>query len=256
MTSFPDDSLQEYAKRASEEYEQWKKEREALRNAARERFLEAASGNKNGCSSDHIKVAHLLKEAAKGDYGSIPAILDKASLPDGLSFGIKECDMESDSLGEASKLFVQTQDGKRDYSVFEHFRFEDSVMGAWQAFLLHQLWHYLPLWWHANYDAKTYVYTKEELSGTLLGKAIVNPVTRRYMLMMKSDVDTLDMESLDLAPEIYFGNGRAYVSCCFWSSFGGLIREYVEFTLKDGRLEDFFFIEEKTLFKYNCGIVF
>lgn len=146
MTSSSDNSLQEYAKRASEEYEQWKKEREALRNAARERFLEAASNNDNGCSSDHIRVAHLLKEAAKGDYGSIPAILDKASLPDGMSFGIKECDMESDSLGEASKLFVQTQDGKRDYSVFKHFRFEDSVMGAWQAFLLHQLWHYLPLW--------------------------------------------------------------------------------------------------------------
>ena len=240
MTSSPDDSLLEYAKRATEEYEQRKREQEALRKAARERFLEAATTIENGCSSAHINVAHLLQDAAKGDYGSIMGILDKASLPKGMSFGIKECEMKSNSLGEESKPFVRTPDGKRDYSIFKYFRFEDSVMGAWQAFLLHQLWHYLPLWWHANYDRRIYVYSKEDLPETLLGQAMVGP----------------DMDNLDLAPELYYGNGKAYISCCFWTDFGGLIKEYVELTLAEGMLEDSFFTEEKTLFKYDCGICF
>lgn len=256
MTSSPDDSLLEYAKRATEEYEQRKREQEALHKAARERFLKAATTIENGCSSAHINVAHLLQDAAKGDYGSIMGILDKASLPEGMSFGIKECEMESNSLGEESKPFVRTPDGKRKYTIFKYFRFEDSVMGAWQAFLLHQLWHYLPLWWHANYDRRIYVYSKEDLPVTPLGQAMVDPGLRRYMLMMKSNVDSLDMANLDLAPELYYGNGKAYVSCCFWSEFGGLIREYVELTFAEGMLEDYFFTEEKTLFKYDCGICF
>ena len=240
MTSSPDDSLLEYAKRATEEYEQRKREQEALRKAARERFLKAATTIENGCSSAHINVAHLLQDAAKGDYGSIMGILDKASLPEGMSFGIKDCEMESNSLGEESKPFVRTPDGKRDYSIFKYFRFEDSVMGAWQAFLLHQLWHYLPLWWHANYDRRIYVYSKEDLPVTPLGQAMVG----------------LDMDNLDLASELYYGYGKAYISCCFWTDFGGLIREYVELTLAKGMLEDYFFTEEKTLFKYDCGICF
>lgn len=85
---------------------------------------------------------------------------------------------------------------------------------------------------------------------------MVDPVTRRYMLMMKSDIESLDMDCLDISPEIYYGNGRAYVSCCYWSDFGGLEREYAELTLKDGRMEVCFFIEKKALFKYECGIVF
>ena len=64
------------------------------------------------------------------------------------------------------------------------------------------------------------------------------------------------MDALDLAPEIVLDNGIYYVSCCFWSDFGGLEREYVKITLKDGRLDEFFEFDLETLFEYNCGIIF
>lgn len=192
----------------------------------------------------------------KQEYGSIPKILDKAVLPAGHTFGIKLYDRNSDSLGDWSKPFIRTPDGMRDESIFDFFRFEDSPAGAWQAFLLQQMWHYLPLWWHANYDERTYVYSKEDLSRSFLGIAMIDPKARMHMLKLRSAVDTLDMDALDLSPEIVQDNGRYYVSCCFWTDFGGLKREYVKITLTDGRFDEFFEFDLKTLFEYNCGILF
>lgn len=204
-----------------------------------------------------LHTARSLRGAVdRKKYDSIPGVLDKAVLPAGHTFGINLCEMESDSLGDWSEPFILTPGGKRDESIFKYFRFADSCTGAWQAFLLLQMWLYLPLWWHANYDQRTYVYSKEDLSRTFLGKAKVDPGVRRYMLMLRNDVDSLDVDALDLSPEIVRDKRIYYVSCCFWTEFGGLKREYVKITLTGGRLYEFFEFDRGTLFKYNCGILF
>ena len=239
------------------EWELRNKEMQERRDAVKREYLQAVSTGGNGMTLSMLHTARSLREVVdKKMYDPILGVLDMAVLPAGHTFGIEPCDMDGDSLGDTSKTFVRTPDGTRDESIFDFFRFEDSPTGAWQAFLLQQLWHYLPLWWHANYDGRTYVYSKEDLSRTFLGKAMVDPVAKGYMLMLRSDVDSLDVDALDLSPEIVRGNGIYYVSCCFWTDFGGLKREYVKLTLKDGQLDEFFEFDRESLFEYNCGIVF
>ena len=257
MTSFPDDAFLEEARAAMTEWEQRKKEMQERKDAVKKEYLQAVANGRNGIDLSMVHTAHALRGVVYNkEYDSILRVLDKAVLPTGHTFDIEPCDMEGDSLGDTSKTFVLRPDGARDESIFEYFQFEDSCTGAWQAFLLHQMWHYLPLWWHANYDERTYVYTKEDLSGTFLGKAMVDPRARRYMHMLGSEIDSLDVDALDLSPEIVRNKGVYYVSCCFWTDFGGLKREYVKIVLTDGRLDEFFEFDRGTLYEYNCGILF
>lgn len=257
MTSFPDKALLEEIAAEMEERERKKKELQERKDAVKREYLQAVSTGGNGMDLSMLHTARSLREVVdKKEYDSIPGVLDKAVLPAGHTFGIKLCEMDSDSLGDWSEPFILTPDGMRDESIFDFFSFEDSPAGAWQAFLLHQMWQYLPLWWHANYNERTYVYSKEDLSRTFLGKAMVDPGARGYMTLLRCDIDSLDVDALDLSPEIVRDNGIYYVSCCFWTDFGGLEREYVKLTLKDGRLDEFFEFDLETLFEYNCGIVF
>ena len=257
MTSFPDKALLEEVAAEMEERERKKKELQERKDAVKREYLQAVSTGGNGMDLSMLHTARSLREVVdKKEYDSIPGILDKAVLPAGHSFGIKLCEMDSESLGDWSEPFIQTPDGTRDKSIFDFFRFDDSPMGAWQAFLLQQLWQYRPLWWHANYNERASVYSKEDLSRTFLGKAMVDPGARGYMTLLRCDIDSLDVDALDLSPEIVRDNGIYYVSCCFWTDFGGLEREYVKLTLKDGRLDEFFEFDRETLFEYNCGIVF
>ena len=247
MTSFPDKALLEEVAAEMEEQERKKKELQERKDAVKREYLLAVSTGGNGMDLSMLHTARSLREVVdKEKYDSIPGVLDKAVLPAGHTFGIKLCKMESGSLGDWSEPFIQTPDGKRSESIFEFFRFEDSSMGVWQAFLLHQMWHYLPLWWHANYDRRHYHYSQEDA-----------PVFDRPLpYFQKKVIIYPDFSRFDLSPEVYHEGGDYYVSSCFWSSFGGLIREYAKLTFKEGMLDGFFVFDEKTLVEYDCGIVF
>ena len=247
MTSFPDKTLLEEVAAEMEERERKKKELQERKDAVKREYLLAVSTDGNGMDLSMLHTARSLREVVdKKEYDSIPGILDKAVLPAGHSFGIKLCEMDSESLGDWSKPFVLMPDGKRSESIFEFFRFEDSSMGVWQAFLLHQMWHYLPLWWHANYDRRHYHYSQEDA-----------PVFDRPLpYFQKKVIIYPDFSRFDLSPEVYHEGGDYYVSSCFWSSFGGLIREYAKLTFKEGMLDGFFVFDEKTLVEYDCGILF
>jgi hypothetical protein len=64
------------------------------------------------------------------------------------------------------------------------------------------------------------------------------------------------LSDFDVAPEIYGENGKYYISCCFWTDFGGLKREFVEVTIQGSKVKDLFVFDEKTIFEYQCGIMF
>lgn len=255
MTNFPDNGLPEDFREAMVKQEQEKKVKQILQETTRGAFRELASRGPNACTPEHIGVAQKLVEAVREkDYPAILRILDKATLPAGTSLEVREC--RETSFGDQSDLFIPLPDGRRDMDIFATLRFEDSPMGAWQAFLLHQMWHYLPLWWHSNYARRDYIYSKEDLKGTILGRSIEDSGVRRYMNLMGCRVASLNPDALALTPEIYFENGKYYITCCFWSDFGGLKREYALITLTDGRMEGFEIFDEKVLFAYDCGILF
>ena len=195
----------------------------------------------NGDVGEFVRVAQALKGLVKEKaYGEIMYLLNKTSLPADARLEVEECHRRGN--GAVSRLFVCMHDNVRDYEVFEHLRFENSPMGAWQAYLLAQLWHYLPLWWHANYSKRFYVYSKEDL-------ADIKPYRN-------NDFGVDVVSGFDVTPEIYERSGRYYITSCFWTEFGGLRREYVEVTLKDNRLEGWLVFKEEILYEYHCGICF
>ncbi len=246
--SFPDDTFLEEARSAMTEWEQRKKEMQERKDAVKKEYLQVVSTGRNGTDLSMVHTAQALRDAVENEeYDSVLNILDKATLPTGHTLGIEPCNMEGDSLGDTSKTFVWMPDGNRDKSIFEFFRFEDSCSGAWQAFLLHQMWHYLPLWWHANYESRHYHYSQED------APIFTNPLPS---FGKKVEMISPDFSQFDLIPGVYHSDEKYYISSCFWTSFGGLIREYAELTFKEGMLKGFFVFDEKTLVEYDCGILF
>lgn len=230
---------QERAERECREKKE--KEQEKRKTDCSSNYSTMVGAKQNQCRDDYVRMAKSLKKLVEEkSYQDIIKLLDKVSLPSAMKLGVQEC--EHQGSGATSRLFIDSPENARDYNIFEHLKFEDSPMGAWQAYLLCQIRHYLPLWWHANYDRRDYIYTREDFAD------ITHFIDRGF------NVDVL--KDYDVNPEIYGKEGKYYISCCFWTEFGGLRREFVEISLESNRFESLFVFDDKVLYEYQCGIMF
>ena len=230
---------QERAERECREKKE--KEQEKRKTDCSSKYSTMVGAKQNQCRDDYVRMAKSLKKLVEEkSYQDIIKLLDKVSLPSAMKLGVQEC--EHQGSGATSRLFIDSPENARDYNIFEHLKFEDSPMGAWQAYLLCQIRHYLPLWWHANYDRRDYIYTREDFAD------ITHFIDRGF------NVDVL--KDYDVNPEIYGKEGKYYISCCFWTEFGGLRREFVEISLESNRFESLFVFDDKVLYEYQCGILF
>lgn len=80
---------------------------------------------------------------------------------------------------------------------------------------------------------------------------------------LNSDITGKDHLSLaqrlvtyDIKPKVLEYNGKYYISCCYWSDWGGLSRECIEITFKDRMLIQTINVNDETLYNYDCGILF
>lgn len=158
--------------------------------------------------------------------------LNSLHLPEGYKLHVKFA--EEEGLGSHSTLFVTTPNGET-CDVFKTLTVEDTPMGAIEVYLLYEMWHYLPLFWHGYYARRTYIYTTEELE--CIRDYNGNPLT-------------------DVCPVVTQKDGKYYVSSCYWSAFRGLVRELVEIEIKENKIANILEANHTTLYKYNCGIVF
>ncbi len=73
----------------------------------------------------------------------------------------------------------------------------------------------------------------------------------------KEDTPTLRkaLKAKAISPDVVFADGKFYVSCCYFTNFGGMIQETVEIAIDNGKAS-FHVIEQKTLVEYDCGIRF
>ena len=220
-----------------------KSEREKKKHKADciENYAKMAGVKQTLSGSNYVGIAQSLNDLVmKKSYQNIIDLLDKVSLPPEMKLKVQEC--EKQGTGGVSRLYILLPGYACDYDIYEHLKFEDSPMGAWQAYLLGQMRHYLPLWWHANYDRRDYIYSKDDYSH------ITHFIDRKFNVNVLSE--------FDVAPDIRGENGKYYISSCFWTDFGGLKREFVEVTIQDSKVKDLFVFDEKTIFEYQCGIMF
>ena len=222
-------------RKAEQEYERHKKE-------CSENYSKWANRKNNSCGKDYIRLAHSLMDLVKQKkYEELLNLLNKMSLPSTMKLGVMECARQG-GAGVRSNLCIKISDDALTFNIYKYLEFENSAMGAWQAFLIERLWHSLPLWWHENYNKRDYIYSKEDIN------KITHFVDRNF--------DASVLANYDLAPEIYGENGMYYISCCYWTDFGGLKREYVEISLLDGKLDKPFLFDQKVIHSYDCSIMF
>ena len=153
-----------------------------------------------------------------------------------------------DYHGDISPIVIYNQQGEWLSTNFQedfwtYLQVEESQMGAWQAYLMSQMWHYLPLWWHSNYERRSYVYSKSskiELEGDLDDE--------EYSFNQAITTN-------DVTPSIKQEGDEFFISACYWTIHGGLYREkcVVKF---DGDKVTIKNIDSDVLFEYHCGILY
>lgn len=175
------------------------------------------------------------------NYPKILDLLPKLTLPNGMSLHVEKCKQQGS--GDRSKLFVETPDGSYDKNIWNFINVECSEEGAWNAYILYNLWYVLPMFWHALYDRRYYLFFKEFTD-------YIECLQKEDTIMVRKA-----MKQHITLPDVVKANGRFYVTCCFFTNFGGMIQETVEIAIDNGKAS-FHVIEQKTLVEYDCGIRF
>ncbi len=187
----------------------------------------------------------LVEKIKKKDYDSFMRYLTHLSLPGGVSLHVREC--TDNGLGDESKLYLKTPESKYELNIWDYIKAENSIDGAWDAYFLYIVWHFLPLWWHANYNKRTYLFSKEDADEIQLfyGREEELPKIKKAIKPLVCDPEVVEAF-----------NGYYYVRCCYWTNFGGLIKETVRVHISEEGKVSFKVIEDLTLHKYECGIRF
>lgn len=211
-----------------------------------------------------LDVAHsLLRAVKKRKYTTLFNPLDHLHLPEDERLFV-EFASQQHGCGDRSRLYIakstyeQEADSllsfyyddpksvpapaeERSYKIFSHIHVDDTLMGAWQALLLSQLWHVLPFWWHGLYDKRCYIFTREDLE-----QLATAPRKDCRKLTLNPNDYTVSPECVDV------GNGCYYFTWCYWGEWGGLIRETHQVCIHDDKATILFFNKE-TLHHYDCG---
>lgn len=197
----------------------------------------------------YIDVAIRIQELVKNkEYNSFLTVLDKVKIKGGGSLGVRLGNY-SNPMQRESDLVITTPEGNEIDDEGEDFwnclEIENSPMGAWQAYVLGHVWSYLPLFDHANYGRKWYVYTNEQQAHL-----------KAYASSDHTPEDWVQPPLFDVIPYVIPHDGYYQVSACFWSNFGGLHREVSRVTL--GEHISFELDEQlcEVLYEYDCGICY
>ena len=237
------------SQKASEERNRKEQEESEYRSKALADIQQAILTNASNGSSEFQTYLASVRSASTTDfyaqmqyesnYPMILKLLPYLSLPEGTSLHVEQCNQQGH--GDISKLYVETPEGSIDYNIWDYISVEHSVEGAWNAYILYNLWHVLPMFWHALYERRFFLFFQE--------------FTGFVDCLNKKDTDSVRtaLKQNYISPDVVYTNGAFYVSCCYFTNFGGLIQETIEIKLTNGKAS-FQEIERKTLFEYDCGI--
>ena len=240
LSTYWDERKNKYQEKTREKKET--EEKAYKESAMKDYFTALALPHENHSFFWGMTAQTLVEKIKEKDYSGFMEYLHHLSLPAGVSLKIEECRQNGEA--DVSKLFVETADGKNDYNIWQYIKVDDSIDGAWDAYFLYKVWHILPLWWHAHYSRRIFLYSDGD----------VNDITRLNVEENEANSIRTTLKSLVTDPDVVKINGNYYISCCFWSDFGGLIKEIVELKLSALGKASFLDISNKTLYEYDCGI--
>lgn len=182
-------------------------------------------------------------------------VLDKIQLLE--DYGL-QLEYEERGIGGRTYIYVKEPNGNLSKNFLDFVIVDDSPLGALQVYFLSKLWHYLPMYWHGYYDRRFSVFSKDDL----LKIKVRSRKTRGERPLKPSDIyeeeNDLPEEALacDVTPKVTRYEDKYYVSCCYWSEFGGLIRELVEIKIENNKVTEFLDANREVLYRYHCGIMY
>ena len=204
--------------------------------------------SKNQCKKE-AKIGEKLVELVKAkEYEKVFCLLDKVKVKEGYKIKIEPYNAEEAVMteGAVNYICIYDKEGKLLTTNFKedfwsYLQVEKSKMGAWQAYLINQMWQYLPLYWQTNFLRREYVYTqssKVEFEGNL-----------------DDDKESFNyaMSVNKVTPNIVRDGDNFIISACYWTIHSGLIREkYIVCFEGDSVNVKYFDVE--VLFEYNVYI--
>lgn len=210
---------------------------------ANKSFAEAKEGKDIKVSNDFITLGQkVFALTEQKEYDQFLSTLNKLSLANGFDLRVKEC-RSTPGPDDTSRLYITGKDLEQDFNIFAYLNVENSCMGAWQVYLLHSVWHGLPQYGHFNYANRTFLFSKDDFKK-------IHPQKEEY-----SDIATR-LANFDVTPEVVKYKDKYYVSCWYWSEWGGLFKELFEITIDGKNATDIFPASRKVEFPYDCGIWF
>ena len=197
-----------------------------------------------------IRLQELLK---KKNYDAALACFDKLHLREGYNMKVLLYDPKSDeaweNAGAPSYVIITASDGETyrntDEAFWKCFSVKNTIEAIWQAVLLYNLWYYLPMYWHAAYERRDFIYTQEQLQ----------ELQRGYRNSKRAA--GFSAMVFDVVPRIWIDEeGTYYAMVCYWTIFGGLLKsKYLIITHKE---ENYMSITEygaEHLYSYRTGIM-
>ncbi len=194
---------------------------------------------------------HIQDLVKQKNYDAVIAAFNKIKVSEGFKLAIHAFSKEEEcGMGAESYTVIITPEGEtipdKEKEFWKLLQVEDSVEGAWQVYLLRNLWHYLPMFWHAFYEERHYVYSADQLKRLL-----------RYQPRLgDAPVPAFNVDRFEIHPVIWQDGKSWQVGAHYWSDFGGLIYEQLKISLS-GKVHIYSRPACcKTLHHYDCGICF
>lgn len=137
---------------------------------------------------------------------------------------------------------------KTNLSLFRRIKAECTPMGAWQIYLLHTADTILPLFWHAGYNRRKYIFSNDDLKN----------IRGFHGNKQFKNVDVSGIiEQYELLPKVEISENNAVVTSCFWNDWKGLVRETITINfLSDKMVCINEGVKTEVLYSYDCGIIF
>ena len=141
--------------------------------------------------------------------------------------------------------YVYDKNDKEDKDLLKYLHVDETPMGAWQIYLLMTSPTLLPTFWHGGYIERRFILQPKDLYEI-----------EAICCCDLSDLVKQEMLYPSVAMKRNAGLVIAFVSCCYWNEWKGLVREQVEIRIQDGRVISYDNKGDFNIYKYHCGIYF
>lgn len=204
--------------------------------------------SKNQCKKE-ARVGEKLVELVKAkEYEKVFRLLDKVKVKEDYKIKIEPYDAEKAFMagGAVCSICIYDKDGKLLTDNFKedfwsYLQVEKSKMGAWQAYLINQMWLYLPLYSPANFLRREYVYTQS------------SKIEFEDGLNDEEEAFNSAISANNVTPNIVRDGDNFIISACYWTISGGLIREKYIVCFEEDSVNVKYF-DDEVLFKYDVYI--